>query len=192
MSSDKCILVAGLGNPGSEYSNTRHNIGFQVIEKLSEKYNIQLSKNKFQTIFGKGRIEGKEAILAMPQAFMNRSGLPLMNLSSFFKAKCEDFLVIYDDIDLPLKKFKIKPGGGHGGHNGMRSIVDAFGSSKIPRLRVGVGRPEKGRDVAKHVLGKFSVEEAEIIPEVLQISTDAVGIIIREGITKGMNNINCL
>jgi PTH1 family peptidyl-tRNA hydrolase len=185
------VLIAGLGNPGSKYEKTRHNVGFISIDELSEKYSIPLSKGKFDSVFGRGRIEGHDVILAKPLAYMNRSGPPLRKLADYFGIKCEDLIILYDDIDLAFERIRIKENGGHGGHNGIRSIVDAFGNNDFPRLRIGIGRPNSGADVTGHVLGRFSVEEAEILTRIVERTREAVVRIICDGIAVAMNNFNC-
>ncbi len=192
MSSNEITLIVGLGNPGEKYARTRHNAGFIVADEIADSCSISLSKSKFDVVFGRGRINGNDVIIAKPMAFMNRSGLPIRKLSDYFGIKCEDLIIIYDDIDLPFGRIKIKEKGGHGGHNGIRSLVDTFGSRDFPRLRVGVGRSGNGADVTGHVLGRFSVEEAEILTRMVSESGKAVVSIVCDGLTVAMNNFNCL
>ncbi|MDP3282996.1 MAG: aminoacyl-tRNA hydrolase, partial [Desulfobacterales bacterium] len=137
-------LVAGLGNPGDTYAKTRHNAGFMAVDALSEAFSIPVEKKKFEAVYGRGRIKGIDVVLAKPMAFMNRSGPPVQNLSNFYRILCEDMLIIYDDIDLAFGRLKISVKGGHGGHKGIKSLIDAFGGDDIPRLRIGVGRSESG------------------------------------------------
>lgn len=191
MAGKKLSLIAGLGNPGEKYARTRHNAGFMVMDEISERLAIPFSKSKFDVVFGKGRIRGHDAIIAKPMAYMNRSGTPIRKLADYFGIKCEDLIVIYDDIDLPFGRIKIKDKGGHGGHNGLRSLIESFGSRDFPRLRLGVGRSGKGADVTGHVLGRFSVEEAEILTRIVSEAGKAVVSIVVDGITVAMNNFNC-
>jgi PTH1 family peptidyl-tRNA hydrolase len=190
MPSARLRLVAGLGNPGKSYVQTRHNAGFIVADKIAETFGISFGKKKFDTLYGRGSIEGSEIILAKPMAFMNRSGPPLKKLADFFKIPGEDMLVIHDDIDLAFGRLKIKEKGGHGGHNGLRSLIDAFGNGDFVRLRIGVGRSKGGSSVTGHVLGSFSVEENESLNRILIAGRDAVVTILWRGTKVGMNFFN--
>ncbi|PIE70544.1 MAG: aminoacyl-tRNA hydrolase [Deltaproteobacteria bacterium] len=183
-------LVAGLGNPGPEYAATRHNIGFRVLDRLSEQTGIPLDRNKFNACYGKGRFHGIDLILITPQSFMNRSGGPIRQLSSFYGVSAEEILIVYDDIDLAFNRIKIKEKGGHGGHNGIRSIIDVFGDRNFPRLRVGIGRPDGKKDVSHHVLSRFSREEAAELPFLIETAAEAVKTIVTDGLTMGMNRFN--
>jgi PTH1 family peptidyl-tRNA hydrolase len=148
-------LVVGLGNPGARYENTRHNAGFMIADKIARDFNISLDKRKFDCVFGRGFIEDVEVLLAKPMAFMNRSGPPIQKLAHFFRIQCKEMVVIHDDIDLVFGRLKIKEKGGHGGHNGIRSLLDAFGGGDFARLRIGVGRSEFGYRLTDHVLADF-------------------------------------
>lgn len=190
---DKGItLIAGLGNPGEKYERTRHNAGFLVIDKLSQAFSIPLNKSKFDLAFGKGSIRGHDVVLAKPLAFMNRSGPPIQKLAHYYGIQCEAMIIIYDDIDLAFDRIKLKEKGGHGGHNGLRSIIEAFGSNAFPRLRLGIGRPDSPTDVTGHVLGKFTVEEADICTRMVDRAGKAVVAVLTDGLTVAMNNFNCL
>jgi PTH1 family peptidyl-tRNA hydrolase len=192
MNDKRIVLIAGLGNPGEKYENTRHNAGFQVVDALSRSCSIPLSKSKFDLVFGRGTIEGVDAILAKPMAYMNRSGPPLKKLADYYGIPSEDLFIIYDDIDLTFERIRIKEKGGHGGHNGLRSLIDAFGTNDFPRLRIGIGRPGTSTDVTGHVLGRFSVEEAEIFTRMVDSAGQAVVAVLKDGLTVAMNNFNCL
>jgi peptidyl-tRNA hydrolase, PTH1 family len=183
-------LVVGLGNPGARYENTRHNAGFMIADKIARDFNISLDKRKFDCIFGRGFIEDVEVLLAKPMAFMNRSGPPIQQLAHFFRIQCKEMVVIHDDIDLVFGRLKIKEKGGHGGHNGIRSIMDAFGGGDFKRLRIGVGRSEAGENVTDHVLGRFSDDKAEMVTRVIAVARDAVVTVLCEGIKAGMNAFN--
>jgi PTH1 family peptidyl-tRNA hydrolase len=183
-------LVVGLGNPGNNYEDTRHNAGFMVADKIAQDFNISLNKTKFDTLFGRGFIEDVDVLLAKPMAFMNRSGPPLQKLAHYFRIPSEDMLVIHDDIDLAFGRLKIKEKGGHGGHNGIRSIMDAFGGGDFVRLRIGVGRSEAGENVTDHVLGRFSDDKAEMVARVIAVTRDAVVTVLGEGMKVGMNAFN--
>jgi PTH1 family peptidyl-tRNA hydrolase len=183
-------MVVGLGNPGKKYEDTRHNAGFLVADKIAQDFNISLDKTKFDTVFGRGFIEDADVLLVKPMAFMNRSGPPLQKLAHYFRIPGEDILIIHDDIDLAFGRLKIKEKGGHGGHNGIRSIMDAFSGGDFGRLRIGVGRSEAGESVTNHVLGRFSDDKAEMIARVIAVARDAVVTILGEGMKVGMNEFN--
>lgn len=195
MDTTKRYLVVGLGNPGAEYHSTRHNIGFMAVDQIADDFSISLSKKKFSLIYGQGQIGDVPVVLAKPQAFMNRSGLPTRQLADYFRILSRDILVIHDDIDLAFQRIQIKTKGGDGGHKGVRSVADAFGSGDFTRLRIGVGRgvETSGGDdghVVGHVLGRFSVEENRLLPQVLTLARDAVVTTLREGVVIGMNRYN--
>ena len=190
MPANRLRLVVGLGNPGNKYEDTRHNAGFLVADKIAEDFNLSFNKTKFDTIFGRGFIEDVDVVLAKPMAFMNRSGPPLQKLAHYFRIPGEDMLVIHDDIDLAFGRLKIKEKGGHGGHNGIRSIMDAFGGGDFDRLRIGVGRSEAGENVTDHVLGRFSADKAEMVVRVISVARDAVVTVLCEGTKVGMNAFN--
>jgi PTH1 family peptidyl-tRNA hydrolase len=183
-------LVAGLGNPGDRYAATRHNMGFRVVDRLAADFGIGVSREKGEILFGRGRIEGLEVILAKPLAYMNRSGPPLRRLCDFFQVRQDDLVVIHDDIDLEFGRIKIKEKGGHGGHNGIRSVMEAFGGGDFVRLRVGIGRSGAGERVADYVLDRFLPEEAARLEEIVARARDAAVTILCRGTTIGMNRFN--
>jgi PTH1 family peptidyl-tRNA hydrolase len=183
-------LIVGLGNPGIQYEHTRHNAGFMVVDRLAKDFNISSDKKKFETLYGRGTIEGHGVILAKPMAFMNRSGPPVQKLAYFFKIPSKDTLVIHDDIDLAFGRLKIKEKGGHGGHKGLKSIIDAFGEGEFIRLRIGVGRSEVENDVTDHVLGRFTEGEEKVLDQIISQARDAVLTILSKGTEVGMNLFN--
>jgi peptidyl-tRNA hydrolase, PTH1 family len=183
-------LITGLGNPGRKYAKTRHNIGFMVIDRLAEKFNISISQKKFDNLFGLGEIENVKVILTEPLAFMNRSGPPILQLAKYYKLTFNHVLVIHDDIDILFGKIKIKAKGGHGGHNGIRSIIGSSGCNEFPRIRIGIGRPDTHMDVTDHVLGKFAKEEITNLDTVLSCASEAAQSIIYKGLTLSMNKFN--
>ncbi len=185
-------LIAGLGNPGRAYAATRHNIGFMVIDRLAADYGIEVERSKFNARFGRGTIEGRAVILAKPQAYMNRSGLPLSQLTRFFKIPCTELIVIHDDMDIAFGRIKIKQKGGSGGHKGIRSLREAFGDDRFVRVRVGVGRPAAHQDAADYVLANFSPAERRMLDEVIAQAREAVVTILREGAQVAMNRFNGL
>jgi PTH1 family peptidyl-tRNA hydrolase len=184
-------LVVGLGNPGPRYAATRHNIGFRVLDRLAAEFAIAVSREKFTAMFGRGRIEDVDVVLAKPLAFMNRSGPSVRSLAEFFRISSQDLLVIHDDIDLDYGRLKIKEKGGHGGHNGVRSLIDAFGGGGFSRLRLGIGRSETGEQpVADYVLDHFTRDEAAELPRIIERARDAVVTILCKGTKIGMNQFN--
>lgn len=192
MAERKTTLIAGLGNPGEKYEKTRHNAGFLVVDRLSREFGIPLTKQKFDLVYGKGTMDGADVILAKPMSYMNRSGFPIRRLADYMGLTSEDLLVVYDDIDLAFERIKLKEKGGHGGHNGIRSLIDSFGTREFPRLRIGIGRPDGEKDVTGHVLGRFTAEEAEVMDRVVETAGQVVVTVVTKGLTAAMNNFNCL
>ena len=190
MPTQRLSLVVGLGNPGAAYAQTRHNAGFMVADELAGKFDIGFDKRKFDTVFGRGHIEREPVVLAKPMAFMNRSGPPVRSLADFFKISSEAMLIIHDDIDLAFGRLKIKEKGGHAGHNGIRSLIDAFGSDDFVRLRIGVGRSGFDISVSDHVLSKFSDQENESLAQIIATARDAVVTVLSKGTKAGMNQFN--
>lgn len=182
-------MVVGLGNPGSRYSFTRHNIGFMVIDNLSLKRGIQLVDKK-KCLLGEGLIDDERIILIKPQTFMNLSGEAVKPLISSSNVNLEDLIIIHDDIDLEFARIKIKLGGGHGGHNGIRSLVSHLGSGEFVRVRIGIGRSVHGEDVSSFVLNPFPKEERIELDSVIARATEAVEAVINEGYLKAMNRFN--
>ncbi len=170
----KCIV--GLGNPGAKYTNTRHNIGFLAIDALAEEHGIKLSESKFKAVFGTGMINGERVVLVKPLTYMNLSGEAVRPLLDFYKIAVEDVLVIYDDLDLPLEKMRLRSKGSAGGHNGVKSLIQHLGTQEIKRLKLGVGRPPAPIQVIDWVLMPFSKAEQPVLQEVLadavKIATD--------------------
>jgi PTH1 family peptidyl-tRNA hydrolase len=183
-------LIVGLGNPGSQYENTRHNAGFMLVDKLAGEFGISVNKNKFDVRYGRGIIEGCEVMLAKPLAFMNRSGWPVQKLAAYFKINSKDLMVVHDDIDLAFGRLQIKEKGGHGGHKGLQSIINAVGEDEFVRLRIGIGRSEAGDSVSDYVLGPFFGDESKRLDSVLIRARDAVVTILKEGSKTGMNRFN--
>lgn len=183
-------LIVGLGNPGIQYAATRHNIGFEVIDRLSETYNIPVLKNKFKALIGEGTIAGERVILMKPQTYMNLSGEAIRACMDWHKLKNEDVLVIYDDVSLDVGQLRLRKNGSAGGHNGIKSIITHMGGQDFPRIKVGVGEKPKGWDLANYVLGRFSDEDISIIGPKLGEAVKAVELIITQGMDKAMNQYN--
>ncbi|MCD6224075.1 MAG: aminoacyl-tRNA hydrolase [Deltaproteobacteria bacterium] len=187
---DGIRLIIGLGNPGKQYEKTRHNAGFMVIDAIADTFSISIAKKKFNAEFGRGSIEGVEAVLAKPQAFMNISGPPVQKLAAYFKISTQDILVIHDDIDLNLGRMKIKEKGGGGGHNGIKSLINALNGDSFSRLRIGIGRPGEHTEVIDHVLGRFTLGESEVMDRTIFRAKEAVVTILCNGVKEGMNRFN--
>lgn len=182
------FLIVGLGNPGKEYDGTRHNIGFEAIDYIASKYNIDVNRSKFKGVFGEGFINGQKVILLKPTTYMNLSGESIREAINFYKIDNNEIIVIYDDISLEIGKLRIREKGSAGGHNGIKSIIANMGSDVFPRIKIGVGQP-KG-ELVSHVLGKFNGEEKKDLNEVIEASAKAVEIIIKYGTKEAMNELN--
>lgn len=183
------LIIVGLGNPGPRYLLTRHNVGFRVVDRLSEQSKIPLYKVGFHSYYGKGKCAGEEVILAKPMTYMNGSGLAVASLCRFFKVHPGNLLIVYDDLDLPLGTLRLRPVGGSGGHNGMKSIIGQMGTEEFPRLRIGIDRPHDG-NVVDYVLQPFSVDEQPVLEELLPFAADATVEFIKHGILEAMNRYN--
>ena len=184
-------LIVGLGNPGRQYEATRHNMGFDVIDKLVEEYNVPQSGVKFNAMYGKGRIEGQPVILMKPLSYMNLSGGPVRDMANYFKIDPEtEMIVIYDDIDLEPGQLRIRKKGSAGGHNGIKHIIQQLGTQTFVRIKVGVGAKPKGWDLADHVLGRFSGEDRARVEEAIRDAEDAAVLMIQGEADKAMNDFN--
>jgi PTH1 family peptidyl-tRNA hydrolase len=186
----KCFMFIGLGNPGPGYSKTRHNIGFEVIDAISREFDIPLKRHPADARVGRGRIHGRDVILVQPMAYMNLSGNPVCRLAQSFGLSCEDMLIVHDDMDLAFGRIKIKEKGGSGGHNGIQSLIDAFGGGDFARLRMGVGRPEAGTNAVDHVLSSFNLEESKMLEHIIFRARDAAVTILCNGAKEAMNRFN--
>lgn len=183
-------LIVGLGNPEEEYKNTRHNMGFDTINKLSERYNIEVKKKKFKALYGIGEIEGKKVILLKPQTYMNLSGESIIECMQFYKITVDDVIIIYDDIDIMPETIKIRKKGGPGGHNGMKSVIQNLGTVDFSRVRVGIGTPNSKDDMTQYVIGYVSKEDILKLDKGTDIARDAVVEILLKGIDSAMNKFN--
>jgi PTH1 family peptidyl-tRNA hydrolase len=182
------FLIVGLGNPGREYEDTRHNIGFKVIDNISKEYNIKINRQKFKGVYGEGFINNKKVILLKPTTYMNLSGESVREVVDFYNLENSEMLIIYDDISLEVGKLRIREKGSAGGHNGIKSIIAHLGSDVFPRIKVGVGQPSV--DLVKHVLGKFTKDEMTILSESIEASTRATEEIIKNDVKTAMNQFN--
>ncbi len=190
MSDSKFKIIAGLGNPGNKYAQTRHNIGFGVVEALASKSNLSIDKSRFDSAYTKAKIQGYDVFLVKPLSYMNKSGFPIRKFAAYYKIDMQDIIVVHDDMDLGLGQIKIVKSRGHGGHNGVRSILDAFGKKDCIRVRVGVGHPGGQKSVTGHVLGGFSPDEAGCVDKSIDVASDACLCILEKGITAAMNSFN--
>jgi PTH1 family peptidyl-tRNA hydrolase len=181
-------LLVGLGNPGKKYANTRHNLGFKVLEELADRYRIEQEKNRFDSIVGHIKINNEKVILLKPLTFMNLSGKAVQAVVRWFKIVPANILVIYDDMDIPVGKLRIRAEGSGGGHKGMLSIIQSLGTKDLARIRIGIGRPADSN--IEWVLGEFTKEEQEVIRPVLLKAADAVEVWVKSGIDVTMNEYN--
>ena len=189
-SASDTYVIIGLGNPGKEYENTRHNMGFRAIDVLSSDENIEISRNKFHALIGRGRIAGKKVILVKPQTYMNRSGQAVREAAMYFDVPSQNLIVIYDDIDLPTGSIRIRKSGGAGTHNGMKSVVEQLGTKDFVRIRIGVGGAEDGEDLVDRVIGKVPKAEQELLDEAAVEAARAAKDIITDGVDNAMNRHN--
>lgn len=183
-------LIAGLGNPGREYRNNRHNIGFMLVNRLAERLNITFSRMESKALVTKTKYQDRTIILAKPQTYMNLSGQPVGSLVKFYKIPLENLMVVYDDVDLPFGGIRIRPTGGSAGQKGVASIIDQLGTQDFPRLRFGIGRPPGSKGASSYVLRDFSVDEADFLPHLLDNGADAVITFITEDLATAMNRYN--
>lgn len=185
------FLIIGLGNQGKQYEHTRHNIGFDVMDAIADKYNISISEKKHKALCGKGVIEGQKVVLAKPQTFMNLSGESVVELLNYYKLDPEDeMLVIFDDISLAPGGLRIRKKGSAGGHNGIKNIIALTGTQNFMRIKVGVGEKPKGWDLADHVLGHFNAEDRKKVEEAILDAVTATEMILQGEVDQAMNDFN--
>lgn len=183
-------LVVGLGNPGDYYRLTRHNIGFLIVEKVVKEHNLQFSQNKFRSTIAEGVIGGQQVVIVKPLTYMNLCGDVAKKLLTYFGVDPEAMIIVHDDLDMEFGKIKIKEKGGHGGHNGIRSIVTAIGTKDFLRLKVGIGRPTNNRSVTDYVLSSFDPLQSAFLPDVLHLAAKAVVCLIAQELRVAMNAFN--
>ena len=183
-------LIVGLGNPGIEYAETRHNIGFMIASFLADSTGIALKRKGYQGLYGVGRIVGEEVTILLPQTFMNRSGASVAPACQSLGVELGDLIVVHDEIDLAFGSLRVKAGGGHGGHNGLRSIGADLGETGYKRLRMGVGRPPAGGDVSAHVLSRFNAAERALLGKYVETATEALEDLVRNGAQDAMSRYN--
>lgn len=183
-------VIFGLGNPGKDYEESRHNIGFRVIDKLSQEHRIELNKHSCRAWIGEGEIGKEEVFLVKPLTLVNAAGVSLLQLKQKHKTSLEDIMVISDDVNLELGKLRLARKGGDGGHKGLRSIIESLGTEEFPRLRIGIDRPEQKIELKGYVLGEFTLREKKIIEETISRASQAVEMVIRQGIDETMKLYN--
>lgn len=183
-------MIVGLGNPGLEYRNTRHNIGFQVITRLSNELGVHLNSRRFQSRNTRAELQGKEIMLLRPTTFMNLSGKSVKACADFFHIKKEDILIIHDDLDLPEGRIKIVQHGGSGGHRGVQSVIDQLNSTLFPRVKIGIGRPRDGETIEDYVLSPFYTDQKKVMEKTIKLSAQACRLFILYGVESAMNQIN--
>ncbi len=184
-------IIAGLGNPGAEYSNTRHNAGFMAIDAIAKKAGIGVTEKKHRALIGKGIFAGEKVVLVKPQTYMNLSGESIRAVVDYYKIDCEsELIVISDDIDLDVGNIRIRPKGSAGGHNGLKNIISQLGTQEFTRVRIGVGAKKEGRDLVSHVLGKIDKSDTESFEEAIENVAEAVETIMTDGCETAMNRFN--
>lgn len=183
-------VIVGLGNPGFQYNKTRHNVGFAVIDELAKQVNIPVKQKKFNAVFGIGHVQGEKMALVKPLTYMNASGEAVRPFLDYYKVPTEDLVVIYDDLDLPTGKIRLREKGGHGGHNGMRSIISHLGTKEFKRIRVGISHPARELDVIDYVLKPFSKQERKVVAEACERAAEACERWVSVSFPEVMNEYN--
>lgn len=183
-------LIVGLGNPECDYAKTRHNMGFNVINKLAKQYNIELSKKKFNSEYAVTEIEGEKVVLVKPQTFMNNSGEAVIEFVNFYKIELDNLIIVYDDIDIEPGKIRIRKSGTAGSHNGMKSVIEHLGNTKFPRIRVGIGKPEEYMDMIHYVIGPILESEKELLDDGVEKAKNSIIELLKNGIDIAMTKYN--
>ena len=187
---ENTFLIVGLGNPGREYKDNRHSVGFMLVDRLTVRLNVRMSRLQAKALVTSTTYDGKKLILAKPQTYMNLSGQSIQGLAHFYKIPLENMIVAHDDLDLPFGAIRIRPGGGPGGQRGIASTIERLGSKDFPRLRIGIGRPPGRMDPADYVLQDFSKADLPLLSEILDRAADAVLAFVTEGLNAAMNKFN--
>ena len=183
-------MVVGLGNPGAEYEASRHNVGFLAVEALAGRAGTALTRRRYHSLFARGVLRGEEVLLVKPLTFMNESGSSVSRWQQALGLAPGRIILIHDDLDSPTSLVRIRAGGGHGGHKGVRSVVEALGSADVVRVKVGIGRPRQGHDPVAHVLGRFAKAERDEIEGAVERAADAVEALLGDGLQAAMNRYN--
>lgn len=184
------FIIVGLGNPGREYQNTRHNVGFMTLDILADKWNIDIKRHNFRAVFGEGMINGTKVVLAKPETYMNLSGWSVMDLCNWYKPEHDQLIVIYDDIDIPVGTLRIRGGGSSGTHNGMRNIIYQLGFDDFPRVRVGIGQADGQRGLVAHVMSSPEGEEKELLIKAMKDACEAVELIVKGELHEAQTKFN--
>lgn len=184
------FLVLGLGNPGRRYEKTRHNAGFLVADRLAERWRAPIEERQFKALVGKALIQGERALLVKPQTYMNLSGESAVSLRGYYKVPDDQIVVVHDEVDIPFGQVRVKRGGGHGGHNGLRDLHKRLGNGNYLRVRFGISRPPEGWDTADYVLSKWTTGESADLDGLVDRAADAVEAILRDGVQAAMNEFN--
>lgn len=184
------FFIVGLGNPGSKYADTRHNVGFEVVDLLADRAGVTVSDKKFKARVARGRLAGADCFFMKPETYMNLSGESVGPALGFFKGDVSDVVVVHDDLDIDVGRLKLKVGGGHGGHNGLRSLMRHLPSDRFLRVRLGVGRPPAQWDPADYVLSRFAAEERGAVEDAVEAAADAVEMIVTKGMSRAMERFN--
>ena len=183
-------IIVGLGNPGSQYAETRHNVGFWCVDRIAADHSIALTRRHRSSIIGEGEVDGHRVVLAKPRGYVNRSGQAIDYVLARYSISPQALLVIYDDMELPLGKIRLRPEGGAGGHNGIKSVIEAAGTQDFPRMRIGIGRPPEGSGAIAYVLDSMTEEERATADEVVARASQAVATLLTDGIAVAMNRFN--
>ena len=184
------LVIVGLGNPGPEYTGTRHNAGFWCIDALANKHGISLERRNRSAIIGEGIVKDLRVVLVKPRTFVNRSGAAISYLAARYGAPIDKLLIVCDDINLPPGKLRMRRKGSAGGHNGIKSVIEAAGSQEFPRLRIGVGRPPEGTGQIEHVIGPMDSQDREVVDEAVERAAEAIECLLTEGIDEAMSRFN--
>lgn len=183
-------LIVGLGNPEKEYANTRHNVGFDTVNELAKRHEIEINRNKFNSLYGQGIINNEKVIILKPQTYMNLSGIAVRNFKDFYKIDLDKIIIVHDDIDIEEGKIKLRKIGGPGTHNGMKSVVHELNSTEFPRIRIGTGSPDDEIDLKDYVLEKIDDESRSVLDEAIINAAKAIEEILENGIDIAMNKFN--
>ncbi len=183
-------LIVGLGNPEKEYANTRHNVGFDTVNELAKRHEIEINRNKFNSLYGQGIINNEKVIILKPQTYMNLSGIAVRNFKDFYKIDMDKIIIVHDDIDIEEGKIKLRKIGGPGTHNGMKSVVHELNSTEFPRIRIGTGSPDDEIDLKDYVLEKIDAESRSVLDKAITNATNAIEEILENGIDIAMNKFN--
>ncbi|MBI2834497.1 MAG: aminoacyl-tRNA hydrolase [Acidobacteria bacterium] len=183
-------LVVGLGNPGPEYRDTRHSVGFKVVDVLADRHRSTFGSALVEALVAKIRVAAETVILAKPLTFMNRSGQAVAALRRYYRLELAELLIVADDVNLPFGRLRARPDGSAGGHNGLKSVIEALGSEEFPRVRIGIGRGDDQRELVDHVLSRFEPDERPLVPGLVASAADAVEMFVTDGIEQMMNRFN--